>query len=96
MIQGGILFFLVVRGFLGFAEVGKHWVDEFEGLVDFLADLGSGKHDFAADEDEQDDFRLHHTVNLRRASQHQRQACNVQQETPTRPGKSSGSYDENM
>jgi hypothetical protein len=59
------VWFVDVKDFSGLAEVGKHWVDEFEGLVNFLADLGSGKHDFAADENEQNDFRLHHAVNLK-------------------------------
>jgi hypothetical protein len=31
-------------------------------LVDFLADLCSGKDNLARDEDEEDDPRLHHTI----------------------------------
>jgi len=34
----------------------------FECLVDFFANLGASKNDFARDEDEKHDFRLHHAV----------------------------------
>ena len=37
-------------------------VNEFEGLVDLLSHFGSGKDNLAGDEDEQDDLRLHHTI----------------------------------
>ena len=41
--------------FSGLAEVGEHGVDELEGLVDFLADLGTSQDDLAGDEDEEDE-----------------------------------------
>ena len=44
------------------AEVRQDRVDEFEGLVDLLADLGAREYDLAGDEDEQDDLRLHHSI----------------------------------
>eukprot|EP00918_Siedleckia_nematoides_P097420 GHVU01213560.1.p1 GENE.GHVU01213560.1~~GHVU01213560.1.p1 ORF type:complete len:198 (-),score=25.86 GHVU01213560.1:233-826(-) len=48
--------------FSGLAEVGEHRVDEFEGLVDLLANLGTSQDDLARDEDQEDDLGLHHTV----------------------------------
>ena len=47
---------------LGFAEIGQDRVDEFESLVDLLTDLGTSEDDLTADEDEQDNLRLHHAV----------------------------------
>ena len=44
------------------AEVGEHRVDEFERLVDFLTDLGTSEDDLARYEDQEDNSRLHHTV----------------------------------
>ena len=48
--------------FSSLAEVGEHGVDELEGLVDLLADLGTGQDDLAGNEDQEDDLGLHHTV----------------------------------
>ena len=48
--------------FSGLSEVGEHGVDELKGLVNLLADLGTGQDDLAGDEDEEDDLGLHHTV----------------------------------
>lgn len=47
---------------LGLAEVAEHGVDELESSVDFLADLGTSEDNLAADEDEEHDLGLHHTV----------------------------------
>ena len=44
------------------AEVGEHRVDEFERLVDFLTDLGTGQDTLAGDEDQEDNLGLHHSV----------------------------------
>lgn len=48
------------------AEVGEHRVDEFECLVDFLTDLGTGQDNLAGDEDEEYNLRLHHAVDKTR------------------------------
>jgi len=48
--------------FSSLAEVGEHGVDELESLVDLLADLGTSQDDLARDENEENDLRLHHTV----------------------------------
>jgi len=50
----------------GLAEVRQDRVDEFEGLVDLLANFRSSEDDLAAYEDEQHNLRLHHTVNQTR------------------------------
>lgn len=47
---------------LRFPEVRKHGIHEVESLVDLLTDLRAGEHDFAGDEDEQDNLGLHHAV----------------------------------
>jgi len=47
---------------LDFAEVCERWVDVLEGLINLLTDLGSGENDLAADEDQQDNFWLDHSV----------------------------------
>jgi len=47
---------------LGLAEVRQHGVDQLEGLIDLLADLGASQDDLAADEDEKNNLRLHHAV----------------------------------
>jgi len=47
---------------LDFAEICERRIDVLKGLVDFLADLGSSEYNLAADEDQQDDFRLDHSV----------------------------------
>jgi hypothetical protein len=44
------------------AEVRQDWVDELEGLVDLLTDLGTGENDLTRYEDQKDNSRLHHTV----------------------------------
>jgi hypothetical protein len=44
------------------AEVRQDRVDELKGLVDLLADLGTGQDDLARDEDEQNNLGLHHTI----------------------------------
>jgi hypothetical protein len=41
----------------------KHRVDHLEGLVNFLADLGTSQDDLAADEDEKNNLRFDHAVN---------------------------------
>lgn len=51
---------------LSLAEIREHRVDELEGLVNFLAYLGTSEDDLARDEDEQDNLRLHHTVDQTR------------------------------
>lgn len=51
---------------LDLAEVAEHGVDELESGIDLLTDLGAGKNDLTADEDEQDDLGLHHTVDQAR------------------------------
>ena len=40
----------------------QHGVNHFEGLVDLLADLGTGEDDLAADEDEEHNLGLDHPV----------------------------------
>lgn len=40
----------------------KHRIDQFEGLVDLFTDLGTSQDNLATDEDQQNDLRLHHTV----------------------------------
>ena len=44
------------------AEVREHRVDQLKRLVDLLTDLGTSEDYLARDEDEQDDLRLHHTI----------------------------------
>lgn len=44
------------------AKVGEHGIDKVEGLVDFLADLGTSQNEFSGDEHEKHDFRSHHAV----------------------------------
>lgn len=44
------------------AEIRQDRVDELESLVNLLTDFGTSEDDLAADEDEQDDLRLHHAV----------------------------------
>ena len=51
---------------LDFAEILQHGVDHLEGLVDLLSDLGTSENDLAADEDQEDDLRLDHTVDKTR------------------------------
>jgi hypothetical protein len=40
----------------------QHRVDHLEGLVDFLADLGTSQDDLATDEDEKHDLGFDHAV----------------------------------
>lgn len=47
---------------LGLAEIRQDGVDELESLVNLLSNLGTGEHNLAADEDEQDNLGLHHAV----------------------------------
>ena len=42
---------------------GKHRIDQLEGIVDLLSNLGPCQDDLAADEDQKNDLRLDHTVN---------------------------------
>jgi hypothetical protein len=51
---------LVIRSDL--LEVLKHRVDHFKGLVYLLSNLGASQDDLAADEDQEHDLRLDHTV----------------------------------
>jgi hypothetical protein len=44
------------------AEIRQDWVNELKGLVDLLTDLGTSKDDLARYEDQEDNSRLHHTV----------------------------------
>ena len=44
------------------AEIRQDWVNELKGLVDLLTDLGTSKDDLARHEDQEDNSRLHHTV----------------------------------
>jgi len=48
---------------LGLAEVRQDRVNEFKGLVNLLADLGTSENDLARDEDQEDNLWLHHAVN---------------------------------
>ena len=41
---------------------GKHRIDQLESIVDLLSDLGPCQDDLAADEDQEHDLRLDHTV----------------------------------
>lgn len=45
------------------ALTSKNRVDHLEGLVDLLADLGTGQDDLAANKNEQHNFGLHHAIN---------------------------------
>lgn len=47
---------------LGLAEVRENRVNELKGLVDLLADFGTGEDDLSRHEDEQHNLGLHHTV----------------------------------
>ena len=44
-------------------EVFQDGVDVVEGLVDLLPDLGTGQDNFSGNEDEENDLRLHHSIN---------------------------------
>ena len=44
------------------AEILQHRVDHLKGLVDLLADLGTGENDLAAHEDEKHNLRLDHAI----------------------------------
>lgn len=44
-------------------EVFEDGVDVVEGLVDLLPNLGPGQHDLSRNEDEENDFRFHHSIN---------------------------------
>ena len=44
------------------AEVREHGVDEIERLVNLFADFGTSQDNLAADEDEEHNLRLHHSV----------------------------------
>ena len=46
----------------GGEHTGKHRVDQLERLVDLFSHLGPGQHNLAADEDQQNDFGLHHAI----------------------------------
>jgi len=43
-------------------EILKHRVDHLESLIDFFTDFGTCQDDLAADEDQENDLRLHHSV----------------------------------
>ena len=45
----------------------QHWVDHLEGLVNLLSNFRASQNNLAADEDEEHDLRLNHTVNLQGA-----------------------------
>lgn len=40
----------------------QHRVDHLKGLIDLFSDLGSGQDNLAADEDEEYNFGLDHTI----------------------------------
>lgn len=40
----------------------EHRIDQLESLIDFLAHFGAGQDDLAADEDQEHNLGLHHTV----------------------------------
>jgi hypothetical protein len=40
----------------------QHRIDQLEGLVDFLADFGAREYNLAADENQENNLRLHHTI----------------------------------
>lgn len=44
------------------AKVAEHGIDKVEGLVDFLADLGTSQNEFSGDGNEKHDFGSHHAV----------------------------------
>lgn len=44
------------------AKVGEHGIDKVEGLVDFLADLGTSQDEFSTDENKKHDFGSHHAI----------------------------------
>lgn len=51
---------------LDLAEILQDRVDELEGVIDLITDLGAGKDDLAADEDQEHDLGLDHTVDQAR------------------------------
>jgi len=60
--QGSLKPDLEKEGCSRLAEVRQDWVDELEGLVDLLTDLGTSEDDLARYENQEDNSRLHHTV----------------------------------
>lgn len=57
-------------------------VDHLKGLVDLLADLGTGEDNLAADEDEEHDFRLQYMLDEARITPRQPPACDSLENEP--------------
>lgn len=51
---------------LDLAEILQDRVDELKGVINLVTDLGTGKDDLAADEDQEHNLRLDHTVDQTR------------------------------